>query len=195
MLPAAVAERLKKWVDGGGCLISEGCPGYFGDRGRAGTMQPNLGLGELFGARQSFVQLTPDLLDDLVITLADGSKVDGGIYLQAYEPTSGKAFANFDDGRIAGVDNQYGQGRTRLLGSFPGSRLRRNGLGRNREYFAGLFAWTGYEPHVTSTNPSLLARLQNNHATVGTFSGSSTHRGTLKRRPSNSHPPTRLFPD
>src|SRR5439155_14237342 len=48
MLPAAVAERLRAWVAGGGTLISEGCPGYFGEGGRVGTIQPNHGLYDLF---------------------------------------------------------------------------------------------------------------------------------------------------
>ena len=162
MLPATVADRLREWVRKGGYLISEGCPGYFGDLGRAGTSQPNHGLDELFGAKQSYVQLTPDILDDVVVQLDDGTEVDGGIYLQTFEPTTGSVFARYPDGRIAGVQNEYGNGKTRLLGTFPGHRLRRNGLGRNRKYFANSFDWTGLERHVASSDPRLVAQLQKN---------------------------------
>ncbi|MEM1297469.1 MAG: beta-galactosidase trimerization domain-containing protein, partial [Verrucomicrobiota bacterium] len=160
MLPADIANRLKEWVRMGGTLISEGCPGYFGDRGRAGTVQPNLGLDELFGARESFVQFTPDLLEELVVTLNDGTKVDGGIYLQTYEPTSGEAFAHDGDGRIVGVQNQFGKGRTILLGTFPGSRAI-DGK-RNREYFARVFEWSGRKAAVEGDESRLIARLQFN---------------------------------
>src|SRR5262249_35247671 len=51
MLSEETARKLRAWVQAGGTLVSEGCPAYFGDRGRAGARQPNLGLGELFGAR------------------------------------------------------------------------------------------------------------------------------------------------
>ena len=63
MLSRATAERLRAWVEAGGTLIAEGCPGYFGDHGHVGTVQPNHGLDALFGARESYVEFTPDLLD------------------------------------------------------------------------------------------------------------------------------------
>ncbi len=48
----ATARKLIEYVRGGGYLISEGLPGYFGDRGHVGEVRPNLGLGQLFGARE-----------------------------------------------------------------------------------------------------------------------------------------------
>jgi beta-galactosidase len=44
MLRRTTADKLRDYVSKGGKLISEGCPGYFGDGGKAGTVQPNLGL-------------------------------------------------------------------------------------------------------------------------------------------------------
>ncbi len=169
MLPSGTARSLREWVASGGILISEGCPGYFGDHGKAGTTQPNLGMDELFGARQSFVQFTPDLLEELTIQMEDGSKVDAGIYLQAYEPTTGKALAKYDDGQIAAVENQFGKGKTQLIGSFPGFRCRRSLSEQNRVWFAKTFAWSGREQAVTSSNARLIARLQVNKDDGSTF--------------------------
>src|SRR5437773_844813 len=53
MLNGETAEALRAWVEAGGTLVCEGCPAYFGDRGHAGTTQPNLGLDLLFGARET----------------------------------------------------------------------------------------------------------------------------------------------
>src|ERR1700688_3631419 len=67
MLKSDTAGKLRKYVEQGGTLISEGLPGYFGDHGRAGPTQPNLGLDKLFGAKESYVEFTPDLLDKLTL--------------------------------------------------------------------------------------------------------------------------------
>ncbi|MDQ6700987.1 MAG: beta-galactosidase, partial [Acidobacteriota bacterium] len=40
MLKAETARKLQAFVERGGSLISEGLPGYFGDHGKAGTVQP-----------------------------------------------------------------------------------------------------------------------------------------------------------
>ena len=45
-----------------GTLVMEGCPGYFGDNGHVGVVQPNLGLDALFGAKEDYVEFTPDIL-------------------------------------------------------------------------------------------------------------------------------------
>lgn len=160
MLPATVADTLKQWVKNGGTLISEGCPGYFGDLGRAGTMQPNLGLDELFGAEESFVQFTPDLLEKLEVTLDDSTAVHGGLALQTYTPTTGEPFATDNDGRCIGVTNNYGNGKTWLLGTFPGYRSVDSK--RNDNYFRQALKWAGVEPTLRSSDRRLIARLQVN---------------------------------
>ena len=49
MLTAEHAKALAAWVEKGGTLISEATPGYFGDRGKVGTVQPHNGLDVVFG--------------------------------------------------------------------------------------------------------------------------------------------------
>ncbi|MGO7690281.1 beta-galactosidase trimerization domain-containing protein, partial [Rhizobium ruizarguesonis] len=63
MFTSEQARRLKAWVENGGTLIAEACPGYFGDRGHVGTVQPNMGLDEVFGAREEDVEFMPDIGD------------------------------------------------------------------------------------------------------------------------------------
>lgn len=154
MLPAAVAERLRAWVEAGGVLISEGCPGYFGDCGRVGTVQPNHGLDALFGAREEHVEFTPDILAGLTFECA-GRTVPGGIFLQTYAPTTGTAAGAFTggagpyaEGQVAVVDNQHGKGRTRLVGTFPGFGHFHRPSADSRGFFADLAAWAGLAPHA-----------------------------------------------
>ncbi|MFN8635751.1 MAG: alpha-amylase family protein [Chloroflexota bacterium] len=120
MLNRQTAERLRDWVAAGGTLISEGCPAYFGEHGFVGTRQPNYGLDELFGAKESSVEFTPDLLTDLRLTVKDRS-LYGGVFLQAYTPTTGRAVGQYADGQVAAVENSFGKGRTLLLGTMPGA--------------------------------------------------------------------------
>ncbi len=67
MLKKETVDKLKAYVEQGGTLISEGLPAYFGDHGHAGATQPNYGLDEVFGAKERYVEFTPDLLEKLTL--------------------------------------------------------------------------------------------------------------------------------
>lgn len=164
MFTSEQAKRLADWVERGGTLISEGCPGYFGDRGRAGTMQPNHGLHLVFGARESEVEFMPDIGERISLQL-DGLTVQGAGYLQAYELDGGTARGWYDDGRLAAVENRHGKGRTILIGTHPSIAYYRSGTENNRRLFADLFDWTGASRHARTSNASIQVRL---HEGAGT---------------------------
>lgn len=161
-LSAATAEKLRRWVADGGTLISEGCPAYFDSRGHVGVKQPNLGLDEVFGAQESYVEFTPDLLGDLRLRV-DGAPLWGGIFMQAYRPTTGTPVGWYDDGRVAAVDHTYGKGRTRLVGTMLGA-----GYGAHTgayepvpptRFFADLLGYAGQEQMAASSDARVKARL------------------------------------
>jgi len=158
MLARETADRLAAWVRRGGTLVSEGCPGYFGDRGHVGTTQPNLGLDEVFGARETYVEFTPDLLGDLSLTVA-GAPAWGGLFLQAYEPTTGTACGWYEDGRVAAVDHAYGEGRTRLVGTMLGAGYAAHPGPRSTQPFADVLAFARKQQHATVSDPRVKARL------------------------------------
>ena len=152
MLRKSTADKLRDYVAKGGKLISEGCPGYFGDGGTVGTVQPNLGLDQLFGARETYVQFTPDLLDKLTLTVRD-KQIGGGYFLQEYRLAGGQAAGQYANGHIAAVENASGSGKTLLIGTFPGGSYYRNHAAATREFFAGLLAWAGVQQQVQSSDP------------------------------------------
>jgi beta-galactosidase len=158
MLRRATADKLRDYVAKGGILVSEGCPGYFGDGGTAGAVQPNLGLDELFGARESYVQFTPDLLDKLVLTV-EGQPIGGRYFLQEYALAGGQAAGTYANGRIAAVEHAYGRGKTLLIGTFPGGAYFLNHAPATRQFFAGLLSWAGVAQQVRSSDPEVKARL------------------------------------
>jgi beta-galactosidase len=157
MMTRETADALRAWVEAGGALVCEGCPAYFGDRGHVGPTQPNLGLDGLFGAREVYVEFTPDLLDELMVTIPGGT-VRGGLFLQRYEPMGGEPTGHYADGSVAMIDHRAGRGRTRLIGTFPGYGRFRHPA-EETPFFADLLAWAGKTPHVQSSELRLTARL------------------------------------
>ena len=178
MLNQQTAEKLKAWVAAGGTLIAEGCPAYFGDRGHVGPSQPNYGLDELFGAKESYVEFTPDLLSDLRLHV-DGHPLWGGIYMQSYQPTTGTPSGWYEDGRVAAVDHAFGKGRTRLIGTMIGAGHAAHAGGPtpalSAPFFAGLLAWAGLEPHVHSSDARVKARLHQQNGAVYAWIANPTH--------------------
>ncbi len=158
MLKRETAERLKSYVHGGGTLICEGLPAYFGDRGHVGTLQPNFGLDELFGAREKYVEFDPDLSDQLTFEVK-GSKVYGRYFRQDYELHGGSAAGQYSNGNTAAVENTYGQGKTLLIGSFPAAGYYLHHGAATKELFAGLLKWAGVTQQVAIDDAAVQARL------------------------------------
>lgn len=158
MLTADTAQRLTDWVARGGTLISEGCPGYWDGQAHVGPRQPALGLDALFGVAENYVEFVPDLLGDLKLNLS-GEPVRGGIFLQAYAPTTGTPVGWYADGRVAAVDHVYGQGKTRLLGTMAGYGYATHPGDRSPSWFRAALTHAGVTQQVVCSEPRVMARL------------------------------------
>jgi len=158
MLKQETARKLTEYVEKGGQLICEGLPGYFGDREHVGEVQPNLGLDRLFGAREKYVEFTPDLLENLTLEVR-GSRINGRYFLQEYLTAGGRVVGTFDNGSPAAVENDFGKGKTLLIGTFPGAGYYRRHSPETRKFFAGLLEWGGVDQRVRSSDPDIKARL------------------------------------
>jgi beta-galactosidase len=158
MLKKQTVNQLRRYVEEGGTLISEGLPAYFGDEGRAGPTQPNYGLEEVFGARERYVEFTPDLLEKLSLQVR-GKEVYGRYFLQEYETTKGRAAGHYANSHIAAVENRYGKGRTLLIGTFPGGGYYLHHSPDARAFFAGLLQLADVEPRLRTDNAAVQARL------------------------------------
>ena len=125
-------------------LVCEGLPGYFGDRGHVGTVQPNFGLDAVFGAREKYVEFDPDLSEQLMFEM-NGKKICGRYFRQDYELHGGKEAGQYSNGNIAAVENMFGHGRTLLMGSFPGAGYYLHHGAATKELFAGFLAKAGID--------------------------------------------------
>jgi beta-galactosidase len=157
-LGADNAARLAQWVEAGGTLISEACPGYFGDRGHVGTVQPNNGLDTVFGAREAEVEFMPDIADRYAFGFNDNTITAGG-FLQSYAATTGTPRGSFEDGRLAVVEHTHGKGRTLLAGTHPSVDYYRTSADSGRRWFADAFAWTGRSQQAAVDNPDVQVRV------------------------------------
>jgi beta-galactosidase len=157
MLKQETADKLISYVENGGKLVCEGLPAYFGDAGHVGEVQPNLGLDVLFGAREKYVEFTPDLLEDLTLQVR-GSKISGRFFLQEYTARGGRVAGTFDNGAIAAVENEYGKGKTLLIGTFPGAGYYLHHSAGTREFFKGLLDWGNVSQRILSSDPAIKAR-------------------------------------
>jgi beta-galactosidase len=158
MLKKESVNKLRAYVEGGGTLISEGLPAYFGDEGRAGATQPNLGLDQLFGAREQYVEFTPDLLDKLTLEV-NGHQIYGRYFLQEYTAAGGKAAGHYQNGHIAAIANQVGKGHTLLIGTFPGAGYALHHSPDAKAFFAELLKLAQVQPQLRNNNNETQARL------------------------------------
>jgi beta-galactosidase len=158
MLKSETAAKLRKYVEQGGTLVSEGLPGYFGDHGHVGTVQPNYGLDQVFGARESDVEFMPDISDNLTLEMK-GAQIYGRYFRQEYKPTGGTEAGKYTNGMTAAVTNKFGQGKTLLIGSFPGAGYSLHHAPATRDMFAGLLDMAGVKAMTTVSEAGVQARL------------------------------------
>jgi beta-galactosidase len=158
MLKQESADKLIRYVENGGKLICEGLPAYFGDWGHVGELQPNLGLDKLFGARENYVEFTPDLLEELTLKVWD-TEIQGRFFLQEYLTHGGSVAGTYEDGSIAAVENNYGNGKTLLVGTYPGAGYFRHHSEGGREFFNKLLEWGEVKQRVISSDPEVKVRI------------------------------------
>lgn len=152
------AKAIADWVAAGGTLISEATPGYFGDRGKVGTIQPHNGLDAVFGVREDEVEFMPDLGDRIAFDFA-GKTIRGGGFLQSYTLAGAKELGRFANGRLAVAENKHGAGRTLLVGTHPGIAYFQKSEDANKAYFKAVLDWAGRQQCVTLSDNRLQARL------------------------------------
>jgi beta-galactosidase len=158
MLKANTVARLKEYVANGGTLICEGLPAYFGDHGHVGTVQPNYGLDELFGAVETYVEFMPDISENLTLEM-NGSKIYGRYFRQEYALKGGKAVGHYSNGAIASVEHRAGSGKTLLIGSFPAAGYYLHRGQETKTMFMGFLKMAGLVPQVQIDNNAVQARL------------------------------------
>ena len=175
-LPAALAlstqeqADLKKFVAGGGTLISEACPGLFDDRGVI-CNDPGF-LKDVFGL---WDQTVDGVLTTGIQPLngpggpAGPGKFSGRYYRQDFRRMGSGVQVRgwFDNGRPAIFDNELGPGRAVLVGSLPSLAVALDQEKAAAGWIAGWMRPTGYA-HLLELvcGKNVLARLHQTAETI-----------------------------
>jgi beta-galactosidase len=157
-MKSETVAKLKEYVSNGGTLICEGLPAYFGEHGHVGEVQPNYGLDEVFGARESYVEFLADIHNDLRMEV-HGNAIYGRYFFQQYEVKGGKAVGHYPDGSVAAVENQMGKGKTLLMGSFPGGGYELHHGKETRTLFGSFLSMAGTTPRLRVDDNEVQARI------------------------------------
>ncbi|MDR3121334.1 MAG: hypothetical protein LBU58_08395, partial [Clostridiales bacterium] len=132
---------------------------FFSEAGHAFEHQPSRGLDELLGAKQGMASFGPDMWHRLELS-SDGGRLAGGVYRQSYLPTHAKPFAYYDDGLVAGVENAFGAGKVRAIGTMAGYGYKLNPKPEYLRFFAAALPFAGMSPLIRADyNTGLIARL------------------------------------
>lgn len=136
-LDGRFAEALKKWVNNGGCLISEAFfGGYSADDGLHSTKTPGFGFTEVFGVTEGRVMTASQFRnaysekwsadsDSASVPFTCGDKELSGYYFsEGLIPDTAEPVAYFADGVPAVTVNRYGKGIAVMAGTLVGAAKR-----------------------------------------------------------------------
>jgi beta-galactosidase len=89
----------------------------------------------------------------------NGAKINGRYFRQEYKLQGGSAAGQYENGNVAVVQNKFGQGKTLLMGSFPGAGYYLHHAPAARTLFASFLEMAGTEPQLKTDDSSVQARL------------------------------------
>lgn len=149
-----VAEKLRKWVENGGTLISVAGGGFFDHYNKPlETLMPVYGI-KSSDLKKHVLALRPKLellhenpLDKVVFSF-DTLKISFDVYgyRQIFQPESGTVIARYQNGEPACVFNKYGKGKAIIMGFLPGSSYFKPSIPLKPFGRAGMNELSGFVP-------------------------------------------------
>ena len=164
-LDAGYFGKLRRYVEQGGMLVSDGCPGRFDKYGYCPRSQMVAGAEELFGAvhrdvrlvrepsgarsrwalaeRGFGAQLPPTVLDGA--GPLSGTRIRASFYVQTLEPTGSEPVLT-SAGAVCGVRSAVGAGQAVLVGTFAGHSATAHTLDGESVFFEKLLSLARVQP-------------------------------------------------
>ena len=159
VLGDAETAAFEAFVENGGTLISEACPGFYDESGL--LEQSGSVLSRLFNLDHVEVQGAKEW-GEVRVTLLDGSSFTGRFYRQLVKPGPGvKILATYADGEPAITECRRGKGRAVWIGTYPSYHHEQSGDSTTCDFLASLLDRRGFKAiqamEVDAVEPSDLA--------------------------------------
>jgi beta-galactosidase len=94
-------------------------------------------------------------------------RLAGGVYRQSFIPDASEPFAFYDDGEIAGVESDFGEGKVRVIGTMAGYGYKQNPKREYLGFFSSALPFAGTRQLLrTEHNTGVIARVWANESNV-----------------------------
>jgi len=113
-LDRETSEKLARFVEQGGTLISEPSLGFLGEDFFSSSLVPGMGLDKVFGCHREFIT---NHQDKRIIVNLDSHKIYSRYLQEILIPASADVIGTYDNGEPAVTVNNYGKGRAIYLGT------------------------------------------------------------------------------
>ncbi|HLF36180.1 MAG TPA: beta-galactosidase [Cyclobacteriaceae bacterium] len=160
MFTEKAAEGLKTFIRNGGYAVSEARLAWNDDRGYATDIIPGMGLSEVFGIRESKVEVKENVdmrIADRVHPALSGFKLGDNLrglhFAESVVPLPGqgaRALAKLSDGSAVLTTSHYGDGETLYIGSFLNNHPDFDD--NNTRFILGMIDWAGIKRPFTSSH-------------------------------------------
>lgn len=165
-MKSEVAETLKKWISGGGTLLTESFFGaYKAEDGLHSTAVPGYGFDTVFGAHEESASTASvfkaaygekwgieDISSSIIKIKNDFTEdsIDGYFFCESFIPESGIVFGRYGNMNAAAVINNYGSGKAILMGSLIGAGYNVTHNQSNVKFAAKIAEMCGITPYVSA---------------------------------------------
>lgn len=137
-------EYFKRFVQAGGTLVSEACPGLYQPDGLLET--EGKVLADIFGLEHVEIQAAKEWGEVQVKEKDSRKEFTGRFYRQLIKPLENvKILAAFDDGEIAMTERTLGKGKAIWIGTYPSYHYEHTRDKKNLPLLAANFHQTGYQ--------------------------------------------------
>jgi len=161
MFTEKAANKIKSYVENGGCTVAEARLAWNDERGFATEVIPGMGLDEVFGVRETKVEMKDNFnmnitsSNALTASINKSQSLKGTRFAESFEVYEGnntKAIATLDDGSPCIVANNYGKGKTLAIGTFLGMANHQEPDKNNNQFLLNLIDWANIQRPFTSSH-------------------------------------------
>jgi|GEM_PF-2726906 len=151
MLSEKDAQIIADFVWNGGTIVSEACPGKFNDSGYLNNTVPPGILQEVFGCSEVGISQIITERKTAPVIAGKNKYYPCANHQSFLNPTSGRSIGHYLTGEVAAVDNNYGNGKARLIGTNPSICYLETEDARAADLICASLPYAGIQPKIETS--------------------------------------------